>query len=78
LNSGEGFGEAEAGVRSWGSSGGPFRSGRGERWRAPAILATAAMMAHYGDGTARQTVVTGCLGAGVRGQGRKAPNLAGV
>jgi hypothetical protein len=39
LISGEGFGEAEAGVRSWGSSGGPFIGGRGggrrggEHWR---------------------------------------------
>jgi hypothetical protein len=29
LSSGEGFGEAEAGVRSWGSSGGPFIGDRG-------------------------------------------------
>jgi hypothetical protein len=53
---GGGCGEAEAGVGSWGSSGQSFyrRPGRGEeRWRAPATLAAAAMMAHSGDGTAQ-------------------------
>jgi hypothetical protein len=57
LSSGEGCGEAEAGVRSWGSSGQSFyrrpRRGREERWRAPAMLAAAVMMPHSGDGTAR-------------------------
>jgi hypothetical protein len=53
------------------------RTGRGreERWRAPAMLATVAMMAHNGDRMARADGVTGWLGAGARGQGRKAPNL---
>jgi hypothetical protein len=43
----------------WGvgeARGGPFISGWGggkERWRAPVMLATAAIMAHSGDGTAR-------------------------
>jgi hypothetical protein len=41
------------------------------------MLAVAAMMAHSGDGTARQTVVTGWLEVDAMGQGRKAPNLAG-
>jgi hypothetical protein len=56
LSSGVGCGEAAAGVGSWGSSGGPFIGGRGggvERWRAPATLAAAVMMAHSGDGMAR-------------------------
>jgi hypothetical protein len=76
LSSGEGCGEAEAGVSSWGSSGWSFyqRPGRGrgrgreDRWRAPAMLVAAAMMAHSGDGMAR---------AGARRQRRKAPNLLG-
>jgi hypothetical protein len=42
------------------------------------MLAAAAMMAHSGgNGMARVDRVTGWLGAGARGQGRKAPNLAG-
>jgi hypothetical protein len=48
---GEGCGEAEAGVRSWGSSGRSFYrlSGRGqETGRAPAMLVAAVMMAHSG------------------------------
>jgi hypothetical protein len=57
LSSGEGCEEAEAGVRSWGSSGRSFyrRPGRGRegRWCAPTMLAAAAMMAHSGDGMAR-------------------------
>jgi hypothetical protein len=72
LSSGEGCGEAEAGVRSWGSSGRSFykrpERGREDRWRAPAMLVAAAMMAHSGDGMAR---------AGARRQRRKAPNLLG-
>jgi hypothetical protein len=74
LSSGEGCGEAEAeaGVRSWGSSVRSFyrRMGRGreERWRAPTMLVAATMMAHSGgDGMARADGVTGWLGAGARG-----------
>jgi hypothetical protein len=60
-------GEAEADVRSWGSSGRSFYrwSGWGKkgRWRAPAMLAMVAMMAHScGDGMARAYRVTGWLG----------------
>jgi hypothetical protein len=39
------------------------------------MLAAAAMMAHSGDWMAWAYGVTGWLGAGARGQGRKAPNL---
>jgi hypothetical protein len=57
LSSGEGCGEAEAGVRSWGSSGRSFyrRPRKGEREVASTSeLAAAAMMAHSGgDGMAR-------------------------
>jgi hypothetical protein len=56
LSSGEGCEEAEAGVRSWGSSGRSFyrQPGRGRgRWRTLAMLAAEAMMAHSGDGMAR-------------------------
>jgi hypothetical protein len=57
LSSGEGCGEAEAGVRSWGCSGRSFYRwpgrGREERWRAPAMLAVAAIMAQSGDEMAR-------------------------
>jgi hypothetical protein len=67
LSPGEGCGEAEAGVRSWGSSGRSFyrRPGRGRkgRWRAPATLAAVAMMAHSGGGgMARADGVTRWLG----------------
>jgi hypothetical protein len=42
------------------------------------MLAVAAMMAHSGgDRMARADGVTGWLGAGARGQGRKAPNFVG-
>jgi hypothetical protein len=42
------------------------------------MLAATAMMAHSGgDGMARADGVTGWLRAGARGQGHKAPNLAG-